>query len=84
MHVMKNIQEVVEVHCSGKRPVAFRRARQKTYMIERILRVWMVQTAWWATEVQHTYYEVVVKGGVYLLCCRNRTGNAWQLLGVRD
>ena len=81
---MKNIREVVEVHCSGKRPVAFRRARRKTYMIERILRVWMVQTAWWADEVQHAYYEVVVKGGVYLLCCRNRAGNVWQLLGVQD
>ena len=81
---MRNIREKVEVHCSGKRPVAFRRARHKIYTIERILRVWMVQTAWWADEVQHTYYEVVAKGGVFLLCCQNRADNVWQLLGVHD
>ena len=81
---MKNIREVVQVHCAGKRPVAFRRAKQKTYMIERILRVWMVQTSWWEDEVQHTYYEVVVKGGVYLLCCKSRACNVWHLLGIRD
>lgn len=81
---MKNIRETVEVRCCGKRPVAFRRTRRKTCIIERILRVWRVQTGWWADEVQHTYYEVVVKGGVYLLCCRNRAGHVWQLLGVRD
>lgn len=81
---MRNIREGVEVHCSGKRPVAFRRARHEIYMIERILRVWMVQTEWWADEVQYTYYEVVAKGGIYLLCCQNRADNVWQLLGVRD
>ena len=53
-------------------------------MIERILRVWMVQTGWWADEMQHTYYEVVAKGGIYLLCCQNRADNVWQLLGVHD
>ena len=81
---MKNIRELVQVHCSGKRPVAFRRTRQKTYMIERVLRVWIVQTAWWADEVHHTYYEVVVKGGVYLLRCQDRASNKWHLLGIQD
>ena len=58
--------------------------RSGAYVIERILRTWVVQTAWWADEVHHTYYEVVANGGVYLICCRSRIKNMWSLLGVHD
>lgn len=69
------------MRCDGNRPLAFRRPQRKACVIERLLRVWIVQTGWWAHETHHIYYEVVAAGGVYLLC---RAGNEWQLLGMHD
>ena len=83
---MKHKKEAIQVRCCGARPLAFRRLAQrpKAYVIERILRVWVVQTAWWAVEIHHTYYEVVAGGGVYLLCRQSRAEDQWSLLGVHD
>ena len=83
---MKHLEETIHVRCSGTRPLAFRRpcSQSRTYVIQRILRVWVVQTAWWDREARHTYYEVVTGRGVYLICCRCRTPDTWYLLGTQD
>lgn len=83
---MKHVQEPIQVRCTGARPIAFRRSgrRRSAYTIDQILRVWVVQTSWWAEEVRHVYYEVVAGGGVYLLCRRHRPVNEWLLLGIHD
>ena len=83
---MKHLEEVIHVRCSGARPLAFRRLRSqgRTYVIQHILRVWVVQTAWWDREVRHTYYEVVTGHGVYLICRRCHAQGAWYLVGIHD
>ena len=82
--LMKQFREPVQVQCAGRRPLVFRRARSRTFFIERILRVWVVQTAWWEEEVYHVYYEVVARNGVYVLRCQNRSEGTWQLIGCAD
>ena len=83
---MKHRKETIRVRCSSTKPLAFRRAAQQnpTYVIRRILRAWIVQTAWWTRETRHTYYEVVTAHGVYIICCRCRAQNLWYLVGIRD
>ncbi len=83
---MKHLKEAIQVRCSGPRPFAFRRSRHpgRTYVIQRILRTWIVQTAWWDKEARHVYYEVVTDHGVYLICCRSRAEDVWYLAGIHD
>ncbi len=84
---MKRTAEPIRVQCSGSRPVAFRRTARRgrgTYVIDRILRVWVVQSAWWADEVRHVYYLVVSGGSVFLLCRRQSPRDDWLMLGIHD
>ena len=78
---MKRRKESIQVYCEGNRPVAFQRPRGRTLVIQNILRVWTVQTHWWAQETRCTYYEVVATGGTYCLC---KNGPNWRLVGVHD